>query len=430
MAIILSERAAALSITKIYKERLMQSAELVAKKELVSLSTAIDSAATKGQDSISFKLSTSVTKLEGAYKDKAIEVIEDDIRSAGYSAQRVKVNDVITGYEISWAEEESSDDNNGGEEPSGDPDEPAGPTVSDANSLKDAIDAADSATTIKLTEDMTLAESINIGEGKSLTLNLNGQTITSDTATAFTVDGGSLTIENGTISGTQRALEVSNGGTAVVNGGTFITTSEGQVMNAKSGGTLTVNGGDFTAQEAALMAFDGGTVIVNGGTYETADNFVFATNGKSGRGNNTLIINRATINANISSDNYEACGIYVANNDTVIVGPEVTMNIVNGCGLLMRGGDVTVKSGVQINIVSDKPEGFSGKVGDKEVKMSQSGIIYHESADYPGKSGMKLTVEDGVTINAVDHAIEILSNEETPNVTIGVGDYTPVYPEV
>jgi len=50
MAIILNERAAALSVTKVYQERLKKSAELVAKKELASLATAIDTAATKGLD--------------------------------------------------------------------------------------------------------------------------------------------------------------------------------------------------------------------------------------------------------------------------------------------------------------------------------------------------------------------------------------------
>ena len=423
MAIILSERSVALSITKVYKERLMQNAELVAKKELVSLSTAIDSAAQKGQDYLSFKLSSSITKLAGEYKQAAISVIEADIRAAQYTADRVITNGEITGYEISWAEQEEvpgGDEPTGGDEPapSGD-DTDDGPIVSDANSLMAAIDAADNAVTIKLNDDFIVENSVTIPQGKTVTLDLNGQTITADSASAIVVTGGSLILENGTITGSQRALEVKNGGAAIVNDGTYITTSAGQIMCAQGeNSSLTINGGDFTGQEFAVMAFDGAEVVVNGGTYETVDNAVFGTNGIAGRGNNTLIINKATINGAIASNGYEACGVYVANNDTVVIGPEVRINVVNGCGVLMRGGDVTIKNGVEINTVTDKEEGFTGWVGDNKTKMSQSGVIYHETANYPGKTGMKLTVEDGVSINAVDKAIEILSNEETPNVFI------------
>ena len=107
-AIILNESTVALSVTKVYQERLKRSAELVAKKELVSLSTAIDSAAVKGLDNLSFKLSSAVTKLAAMYHDIAIGIIENDISEAGYKGQRVidSRSGAITGYNISWAEEE------------------------------------------------------------------------------------------------------------------------------------------------------------------------------------------------------------------------------------------------------------------------------------------------------------------------------------
>ena len=95
----------------------------------------------------------------------------------------------------------------------------------------------------------------------------------------------------------------------------------------------------------------------------------------------------------------------------------------------MRGGKVTVETGVKINLTTNKPDGFTGWVGDNKTKMTQTGIIYHETANYPGKAGMELIVKDGVTIKGIDHSIEILSNEENPQVTIGNGNYNPVYPE-
>ena len=201
-------------------------------------------------------------------------------------------------------------------------------------------------------------------------------------------------------------------------------------MNARGEGSkLIVDGGTFEGQETALMAFDKGEVIVNDGEFNTIDNFAIGTNGTDGRGGNTVIINKAVLNCGITSANYEACGIYVANNDKVVIGPEVEINVTKGCGILMRAGEVEVKSGVKINLTTDD-EDFTGYVGDNKTKMTQSGIIYHESANYPGKTGMKLTVDNGVTINAINHSIQILSNEITPNVTIGQGTYNPAYPEL
>lgn len=93
---------------------------------------------------------------------------------------------------------------------------------------------------------MELTTPIEVGEGKEVTLNLNGKTITANNSTAFEVKGGSLTISGGTITGSKRALTVANGGAAAVNGGSYTTTTEGQIMNAAGeGSTLTINDGEF-----------------------------------------------------------------------------------------------------------------------------------------------------------------------------------------
>ena len=311
------------------------------------------------------------------------------------------------------------------------PEEPGQP-VSDADEIAAVIAASDKAK-ISLQNDLTLTAPIVVGNGKDITFDLGGNTITANNSVGISVLKGIVTIENGNITGSQVAITVQNGGEAIINSGTFTTTasSAGQVMNAVgTGSKLIINGGTFNSQETGAMAFDGATIEINGGTFNATDNFPVGTNGTNGRGNNTLVINKAVLNGNITSAGYEACGIYVANNDNVIVGKDVEINVVNGCGILMRGGQVTVKKGVKINLTTDKSIDFTGYVGDNKTKMSQSGIIYHESANYPGKVGMSLTVEDGVKITGVAHSIEILSNEVTPNVNIGNGDYIPIYPEV
>lgn len=272
--------------------------------------------------------------------------------------------------------------------------------------LQALIDNSEGKIGIKLTTDLALTAPIEVGEGKEIILDLGGNTLTANNGTGIEVKGGKVTIDNGSITGSKRALTVANGGEAIVNGGTYTTTFEGQVMSTQGeGSTLTINGGNFTSQECGAMAFNGATLIVNDGNFDTIDNFAIGTNGSEGRGKNTIVVNKATISANITSANYEACGIYVANDDEVTIGKDVVINVLNGCGILMRAGNVTVKKGVKINLTTDKGTNFTGYVGDNKTKMTQSGIIYHESANYPGKAGMSLVVEDGVNITGIAHSI-------------------------
>ena len=303
--------------------------------------------------------------------------------------------------------------------------------VTTAEDAQNAIDSATGPVELKFEDNLTLSSTINVGQGKDVVIDLNEQTLTANSETGITVNGGNLTIKNGSITGSQRALIVKGGGTAIVESGDFTTTRVGQVMNAQQdNSTLIINGGKFHAQESAIMAFDGANIVVNGGQFESVDNYPFGTNGTRGRGKNTLTLNKCKIKGGITSNGYEACGIYVANDDVVTVGSQVEIEVKNGCGILIRGGKVTVKSGVKINLTTDKPEGFGGMVGDSEIVMYQSGIIFHQTANYPDKANMELTVEDGVTINAIAHSIEVLSEEENPKVTIGQGQYVPAYPEV
>lgn len=231
---------------------------------------------------------------------------------------------------------------------------------------------------------------------------------------AFLVDGGELVIDGaGEISGAGCAIAARNGGKVTVNGGTYTSTAAGQAMAAVGAGTsITINDATVNSQEFAVMAFDGAELNINGGTYNTVDNCVIGTNGTAGRGGNTINIKNATLLGKIKSSGYEACGIYIANNDTVNV-EDSEIIVENGCGILMRAGNVTVKN---TKITTTGTAG--GFVGDKKKVMSNSGIIYDEASNYPGKAGMSLVCGPDVTFDCSGETVEILSNEETPNVTI------------
>ncbi|MBO7508074.1 MAG: hypothetical protein J6T39_00325, partial [Clostridia bacterium] len=152
-------------------------------------------------------------------------------------------------------------------------------------------------------------------------------------------------------------------------------------LSARNGATLILDGNGYVeAQEMCVMAFNGSTVIINGGTYTAHDNAVFGTNGTAGQGANTLTINAGTFNGGIQTAGYVACGIYVANSDTVVVNGG-TFNITNGVGILARSGSTTVGANVVINATGN---GACGKVGDSQVTVpAGEKLVLDLAANYP-----------------------------------------------
>ena len=165
-------------------------------------------------------------------------------------------------------------------------------------------------------------------------------------------------------------------------GGYNVTFENGAGFSVYTNGVFTIGGsGNVSTGEVCLFAADGGSITVNGGTYTSTDNFVVGSNGTEGRGGNTFIINAGTFNGGIQSNGYIACGIYVANSDTVVVNGG-TFNITNGCGILARSGNTTVNEGVTFNVTGDA---HLGKVGDSNVTVpSGEELVLDLKANYPG----------------------------------------------
>lgn len=390
----------------------MRELDLAAKKELISIAAAVNAAAAKGISEIAYKLSGAITGLTGLNLEYAIGLIEADLTGAEYEFEQKKSGDKVTGYDISWTAH-----------------------IANFNELADALVNNDRVV-LALTSDVTRSEPVNVPVGKTLIVDLGADAnIVNDSNSAtFVADGGTIVLRGeGSVSGAGQAALADNGGKIIIEGGTYTTTSEGQVVASKNASEVIIDGGEFNGQEFAAMAFSGSTLTINGGEFNTIDNCVVGTNGtvsetKGDWGHNTITIKNAVLNGGISSNGWAACGIYAANSDTITV-EDTVINVHNGCGICQRAGNVIVKSGVEINLTAD--EGFTGGwVGDKKRNVGLDGIAYLPADNYPGATGgMSLTVEDGVTINALDHAIFLdPANAEGANVSL-MGNYTPAYPE-
>lgn len=235
---------------------------------------------------------------------------------------------------------------------------------------------------------------------------------------------------NGTIQNKKWIAQVSNGGLVTINGGTYVSQNEGFQVTG-DGSKVVMNDGTLKTVECGISSSTNATVEMNGGLIETSDNMGIGTNGRSiAIGGSKITMNGGKIDASIKSSGYEAIGVYIANQDTFVMnGGEIIAN--GGTGLCMRGGDVTIHGGKITATNTDKNGNVvpDGKIADKNtVMMDCAAVIYDEKANYPGKEGMKLTI-DGGTLTAVDHSVQVLSNEETPQVFVTGGTLTPAYPE-
>ena len=235
---------------------------------------------------------------------------------------------------------------------------------------------------------------------------------TSTDSTILAESNSTITIKDGVYTASKKVVIAQDGSTITIKDGQFQSTAD--VAMATVASTLIIDGGTVNAQEAAVMAFDAGTVEISGGTFTTVDNFVVGTNGTEGSGANSITINGGEFNGNITSSGYVACGVYVANNDTVIINSG-TFNIINGVGVLARSGNTTIEPDAVFNVSGTN---ILGKVGDSKITVPSGSIIVIDyAANYPGG-------EPTVTNNTDEAAYILVDDEDSFATAINtVGSY-------
>ena len=280
--------------------------------------------------------------------------------------------------------------------------------------LADAITAADNAT-VTLLKDVTA--NVTIPADKTITLNLNGMTLTN-------VDDHTI-LNNGnlTITGTGRVDNVShakgalyNKGTVVINGGTFDRSQENGMNKGESGqnswytiknvGTMTINDGatvQTAGNNAALGKFSS---LVSNGYFNTNDyntnkgleQPILTIDGGTFRGGLNTIKNddraRLTINGGTFSNYYQAVvqnhniaeitgGTFTAASDA----NTETYGIYNcGCGADIDLGTLTVSGGT-----------FTGATYAVAEVSSQNAIVNISGGQF---AGTKAAIIKSSTSNA------------------------------
>ena len=248
--------------------------------------------------------------------------------------------------------------------------------------LNSAIANASDGAKIVLDGDIT--GTVIIPEGKNITLDLNGCTITA-TGTAV-YNKGKLTVTDS--KGTGKIVSTGNVGIAV-----------------ESNSSTTIDSVTITGQEGAIITSYavGATITINDGTFTAIDNAVVSGNGKARPGDpNEITINGGTFNGGITTPGYVACGIYSPWQDKITVN-NGTFNITGGAGIVARAGSVTVNNGT-FNTTGNA----TGKVGDSRIVVPCSALVFDSAAGYPAMDAQSTIKVSGGTFKS-DAGVEAIT---------------------
>lgn len=123
---------------------------------------------------------------------------------------------------------------------------------------------------VRLTKDIVMTKAVTVNNGNSLTIDLNGHTLTAAAnSQAFRIQGGALTIEDSIGTGV-----IQGSGTVTGNGGAI------RMSSSDSNNALTLTGGTIRG----FTATDGGGVYVDGGSFEMSGGTISACNATNAGG--------------------------------------------------------------------------------------------------------------------------------------------------
>ena len=246
---------------------------------------------------------------------------------------------------------------------------------------------------IKLGANITLTSMLTIPADKTVTLDLNGLSITS--AGKVIKNNGILTI-----------TDTKGGGKIISTGNTAVGVGDNSKTTIKTAIIESVEGAVITGYAT------GATINIEDGIFSASDNAVVAGNGnrmnEAGAERtvgNTINISGGTFNGQIKTPTYVACGIYAPWKDTIKV-TGGTFNITGGAGIVARAGSVSV-SNATINTTGNA----TGKVGDSRVVVPCSAIVFDSEAAYPALTNTSaISVESGTFTSEAD-AISVVKPE-------------------
>ena len=309
----------------------------------------------------------------------------------------------------------------------------SGGTFSDVSCLEYL--AAGAEVDVVLDKDVTA--NVTIPANTTVTLDLNGKTLTSAANNQSTiVVNGNLTVEDstagqptvsnkyevsytsGSIKSTDIPVKVQNGGSFTLNSGKIESETESGlfVIGDKTGtdainSSATINGGYINSQEYGIgVVGKGASLTVNDGAIETRDNAVIGGNGtyneSDKQGDTTITITGGTMIGHITTGGYVACGVYHPQSGTLNISGG-TIYADSGVGVLMRGGTANITGG---EIITTGKQEVVGKVGDSKVVVGCHGVQVDGISRYYDYDNAKVEISGNVKIQSESEAVKHTDN--------------------
>ena len=275
-----------------------------------------------------------------------------------------------------------------------------GTSANKFETLQEAINAAANGATVTLLADCE-SDRINL-EDKSITVDLNGKTLTS-------------------------------------------TAAYGVMFCAKNGNTITVNGtteGSRLVGTLMVTAETDGHIVINGGIYESAKYCPIYINGAVSSDSSTLTVKDATITA-LSGDSNQDNGVavYLAGyststfTNTTITAPVTGLEIRAGkltltdCTVTGGSGEVVTNANGNGTTVTNAAVAISQHTTKKDIDVSITGgtytakaAVYQTNVQGTGSENVKVSIESG-TFNGT------VSAETNNTVAISGGMFSSAVPE-
>lgn len=251
---------------------------------------------------------------------------------------------------------------------------------------------------VRLAADTVMTGSVTVDSGNSLTIDLNGHTLTApENSKAFWIRNGALTIEDsigtgviqgsGTVNGYGGAIWMSSGDSnnaLTLTGGTIRGFNAGYGAGVYMGnGTFRMTGGAIRNCSATGGKADGGGVYVSGGSFEMSDGTISACNAANAGGGVYVISGSFEMSGGSIEDctAYEGAGVkvYPSSGKTAsfsMTGGEIQNCNTNGVSIYaiggtsefsMSGGTIEDNGGDGVRVDAGSAVMSGGSVKDSEL---------------------------------------------------------------
>ena len=303
-------------------------------------------------------------------------------------------------------------------------------------SVDEAIEAADSNDTVVLLRGVTLAEMIKVPEDKTITLDLNGNTIevahepnSSERHIYAFENRGTMTITGvGTIS----ARGILNYGTMNIEGGSFENIDSDGGAAVFNHGTLKITGGSFDGAYCAVNNRGTGDLTITGGSFNAAAEYTIRNFG-------SMTISNASVTGDYGAvyQDSEADG----GRDAVSTISGGTFTVTKGCAdystVSIANGKMTISNGT-FTPASNTEEGtlttcgsnarvsVSGGSFGADTKGSVAGIdntISISGGKYKAAPDQKFIIENHKAAKGSDDMYEIVLDESKAVAKVGDTSY-------